>query len=60
MRMTVLRSVPEPELHKLQPRGYLAKWEAQHPFDREARVDPLLAFRLRERRKITERLFETE
>lgn len=35
----------------LKPTGDLARWEAAHPFNREDRVDPLLAFRIRNRRR---------
>lgn len=35
----------------LKPTGDLARWEAAHPFNREDRVDPILAFRIRERRR---------
>lgn len=43
---------------KLQPRGDLARWEARHPFDREKLVDPILSFRLMERRRLKDNLEE--
>ena len=35
----------------LKPTGDLARWEKLHPFNREDRVDPILAFRIRNRRR---------
>ena len=41
---------------KLKPKGYLARWEQINGvFRREEHVDPLLAFRLRERQVLEEK-----
>lgn len=39
------------ERNRLIPTGDLARWEEAHPFNRNAQVDPLLAFRIRNRRR---------
>lgn len=37
----------------LRPQGHLAYWEATHPFKREDHLDPLMAFRLANRRALS-------
>lgn len=32
-------------------RGHVERWEREHPFDRDAHIDPLLAFHIREARR---------
>ncbi len=36
----------------LRPQGHLAYWETTHPFNREDHIDPLLMFRLAERKML--------
>jgi hypothetical protein len=39
------------QMPTLKVQGHLDAWEAEHPFDREALIDPLLAFRITNRRR---------
>lgn len=50
-RLSVVPPVTLDRSHLLKPTGALALWEQSHPFDREAYIQPLLAFHVRNKRR---------